>query len=193
VALGDKLIRAFFAAEIDDDLRRELAKIMADLDGVGAQVRWVRPQNLHWTVKFLGDVPWLETGAIADAAREACAAHQPFEGRVAGVGSFPPGKRIRTVAARLEDGGGMGAVRDALEPSLEGFGVPPDGRGFKAHLTIGRVKGGQRVLELTEALKPYAEMDLGECYIDELTLFQSELSRSGPVYTPLAHIPLGDG
>ncbi len=189
--MSEKLIRAFFAAEIDEDLRRKLTKVIAELDRVGAQVRWVRPEDLHWTVKFLGEVPWLETGRIADAAREACAAHEPFEGRVTGVGSFPPGKRIRLVAARMDEGGRMGAVRDALEPPLESFGVAPEGRGFKAHLTLGRVKGGRRIRELTDALAPYVEMDLGECYIEELVLFQSELARSGPTYTALARIPLG--
>jgi len=189
--MSEKLVRAFFAAEIDDDLRRRLAKVIADLDRVGARVRWVRPENLHWTVKFLGEVPWLETGNIAEAAREVCAGHEAFEGRVTGVGPFPPGRRVRVVAARMDDLGRMGAVRDDLEPSLEGFGVPPDGRGFKAHLTLGRVKGGRRLRELTEALDAYADKDFGECYIEELVLFQSELARSGPNYTALARIPLG--
>ena len=85
----------------------------------------------------------------------------------------------------------MGAVRDALEPFLEDFGVAPDGRGFKAHLTLGRVKGPRRLRELASALEGYASRDFGECWIEELVLFQSELSRSGPTYTRLAGIPLG--
>jgi 2'-5' RNA ligase len=158
---------------------------------VGAHVRWVRPENLHWTVKFLGDVPWLEVGRIAEAAREICSGHEPFGGRVSGVTPFPPGRRIRMIAARMDEGGRMGAVRDDLEPPLEVFGVPPDNRGFKAHLTMGRVKGPRRIRELAEALNPYKERDFGECYVEELVLFQSELSRSGPTYTRLATIPLG--
>lgn len=185
------LVRAFFAAEIDDGLRAELAVVIEELDRVGAQVRWVRPENLHFTVKFLGDVPLAETGAIAEAARAVCAEHKSFAGQVRGVGPFPPQKRMRVVAAHMSDDGRLGALRDDLETSMEEFGVPPDGRSFKAHLTLGRVKGSGRVSELAEALAPYAERDFGECYVEELTLFQSELSRSGPTYTALAHVPLG--
>ncbi len=188
-----KLVRAFFAAEIDDGLRRELSSVIEDLDRVGAQVRWVRPENLHFTVKFLGDVPLAEVGSIAEAAGAVCAEHEPFAGQVRGVGPFPPQRRMRIVAARMADGGRLGAVRDDLEPFMEEFGVPPDGRGFKAHLTLGRVKGPRGVQELAAALDPYAARDFGECYIEELTLFQSELSRSGPTYTPLARVPLGGG
>ncbi len=191
--MSQKLIRAFFAVEIDDDLRSQLSRVIDELGGVGAQVRWVRPENLHWTVKFLGDVPLVETGRIAETAREVCALHEPFGGRVPGVGPFPPARRMRMVAARLDEGGRMGAVRDALEPFLEDFGVAPDGRGFKAHLTLGRVKGPRRLRELASALEGYAARDFGECWIEELVLFQSELSRSGPTYTPLARIPLGGG
>ncbi|MHC4914415.1 MAG: RNA 2',3'-cyclic phosphodiesterase [Planctomycetota bacterium] len=191
--MSEKLIRAFFAAEIDEDLRSQLAGIIDDLGRLGAQVRWVRPENLHWTVKFLGDVPLVETGRIAEAAKEACSVHEAFGGRVVGVGPFPPARRMRMVAARMEDGGSMGAIRDELEPFMEDFGVAPDGRGFKAHLTLGRVRGPRRVRELAEALGAYASRDFGECWIEELVLFQSELSRSGPTYTPLARIPLASG
>jgi 2'-5' RNA ligase len=191
--VSEKLVRAFFAMEIDDDLRRRLAKVISDLDRAGARVRWVRPENLHWTVKFLGDVPWLDIGRVADAAREVCAGHPPFDGRVAGLGAFPPGRRVRMVAARLDEGGRMGALRDALEPPLKTFGVAPDGRGFRAHLTLGRVKGGRHLRELTAALEEYAATDFGECCMDELVLFHSELARSGPTYTALARIPLGGG
>jgi 2'-5' RNA ligase len=95
------------------------------------------------------------------------------------------------VAARLEDGGRLGAIRDALEPPLTEFGVAPDGRGFHAHLTLGRIKGPRRRAELAGALAAYDRRDFGESRIGELVLFQSELGRSGPAYTPLARVPRG--
>jgi len=185
-----KLVRAFFAAEIDERLRRELAKVIADLDRVGAAVRWVAPANLHWTVKFLGDVPLNQVGEIAKAAEAALAGHESFAGAVAGVGPFPDARKMRLVAARLEDGGRLGAIRDALEPEMERFGVPPDGRAFKAHLTMARVKGSRGVRELAEALAPYENQSFGECRVEGLTLFMSELSPRGSTYTALARIPL---
>ena len=188
-----KLIRAFFAAEIDDRLRRELAAVMAGLQRIDAAVRWVAPENLHWTVKFLGDVPMTQIGEIAEAAGEALSAHEPFAGTVAGVGAFPDARRMRLVAARMDEAGRLGAVRDDLEPYMESFGVPPDGRGFKAHLTMARVKGSRGIRELAEALAAYENRGFGECQVDELVLFMSELSRAGPTYTPLARIPLGGG
>ncbi|HOX04936.1 MAG TPA: RNA 2',3'-cyclic phosphodiesterase [Planctomycetota bacterium] len=188
-----KLIRAFFAAEIDDRLRRELAAVMSDLQRIDAAVRWVAPENLHWTVKFLGDVPMTSTGEIAGAAKEALEEHAPFAGTVTGVAAFPDARRMRLVAARMEDGGQLGAIRDIVEDYMEDFGVPPDGRAFKAHLTMGRVKGSRGIGELAEALKAYEGKGFGECHVEEVVLFMSELSRGGPTYTPLARIPLGGG
>ena len=107
------------------------------------------------------------------------------------LGPFPDARKMRLVAARMEDGGRLGAIRDALEPELERFGVPPDGRGFKAHLTMARVKGSRGIGELAEALKPYQEKSFGECRVEGLTLFMSELSPRGSTYTALARIPLG--
>jgi RNA 2',3'-cyclic 3'-phosphodiesterase len=109
---------------------------------------------------------------------------------VAGVGSFPDLRKMRLVAARMDDGGRLGAVRDDLEPYMEVFGVPPDGRGFKAHLTMARVKGSRGVRELAEALKEYEGRSFGECRVEEIVLFMSELSRGGPTYTALARVPL---
>jgi 2'-5' RNA ligase len=189
--MAEKMIRAFLAAEIDEELRRQLGEVIADLEGIGAAVKWVAPENLHWTVKFLGDVPLNETGNIAKAIKEVTAAHEPFDGRVVGVNPFPDSRRMRLVAARMEDGGRLGAIRDDLEPYMQEFGVPPDGRGFKAHLTMGRVRGSRNLRELSAALEVYAGRDFGECGVEALTLFMSELACGGPTYTPLARISLG--
>jgi len=186
-----RLIRAFFAAEIDDRLRRELSAAMADLERLGAAAKWVEPGNLHWTVKFLGDVPMTSVGEIAAAAEEALAGHEPFTGTVTGVGPFPDARRMRMVAARMDDGGRLASIRDDLELAMEDFGVPPDGRGFKAHLTMARIKGSRGVRELAEALEAWRDRGFGQCRVEELVLFMSELSRSGPTYTALARVPLG--
>ena len=189
--MTEKPIRAFIAAEIDDGLRERLAGIIARLHAADARVKWVRPENLHWTVKFLGEVSLLETGAIAEAAARVCARHRPFEGRITGVRAFPPGRRLRMVAAAMDEGGLMAALWDDLEPAMEEFGIAPDGRGFKAHLTMGRIKGSRNLEALQELLRPLETQELGECFFEEVTLFQSELGRSGPTYTALARIPLG--
>ena len=185
-----KLVRAFFAAEIDDSLRRELSAVISNLQRIDAAAKWVAPENLHWTVKFLGDVPMTQVGEIAKAAEEALEEHAPFAGTVTGVAAFPDARRMRLVAARMEDGGQLGAVRDIVEDYMEDFGVPPDGRAFKAHLTMARVKGSRGIGELAEALAAYEGKSFGECHIDELVLFMSELSRGGPTYTALARVPL---
>lgn len=183
-------MRTFFAAEIDEPLRQELDEVIAGLRRADAAVRWVAPENLHWTVKFLGDVPLEQTGAIAAAARQALAGRAAFAAPVRGVAPFPDGRRMRLVAASMEDGGRLGALRDALEAALEEFGVPRDGRGFRAHLTLGRVKGSRNLDRLAAALGPLADRDFGECRVEALTLFMSELARQGPTYTPLARLPL---
>ncbi len=188
-------MRLFVAAELDDTVKRGVAPVEATLreaaDADGRRtVSWVAPQNLHFTLQFIGD---------ADAATaERIVRHltqpldvSPFQVAIAGVGTFPPSGPPRVIWLGVSEGGPqLGALARAVNQRLDAIGLPREDRPFRAHLTIGRVKGPVG-LRLREALAALREVAVGRCTIARVALFESRLSPRGSIYSVVAASPLG--
>ena len=183
------------AVEISEPVRRAAAKLIETLDTAAADVKWVDPQNLHLTVKFLGDVNLKETARICQAVQKAAAEAEPFELTFGGVGAFPNPKRPRTVwiGGRCEDAAdGMALLHKKIEQRLAKLGFRKDSRRFQAHLTIGRVRrGGPGVADLARLMQENADLLFGKTAVKEAAVFSSELTREGPIYQPLGRATLG--
>ncbi|MCZ7643829.1 MAG: RNA 2',3'-cyclic phosphodiesterase [Planctomycetota bacterium] len=182
-------VRAFIAVELDDDVKRALRPAMAKLQErhARADVRWVPESNWHLTVKFLGDVPWLEIGRIGTALQELAAETPAFELEVKGLGAFPPDRSPRIVAAGIGRGAEeLAAFHARLEARMAALGYPPENRGFKAHLTLGRVRGRRGNEMLWENLAARGAQAFGESPVEKAVLYQSELESRGARYTALA-------
>jgi 2'-5' RNA ligase len=161
-----------------------------------AEINWVRPQQMHLTLKFLGDVPDTETPDICRVVNEVAAGFEPFEITCRGVGAFPNPRDPRTLWIGIEDGADelkrlQAEIDEALKTKL-GYGK--EQRGFHPHLTIGRVKrelpGGRG--ELAQLLEKHVHFDADLAVIDEVVTFASFLNRSqGPTHTALGHAELG--
>jgi 2'-5' RNA ligase len=187
-------VRAFVAADIGPDVRAGLRPVLAELRRLGGPVRWVKEDNVHLTLKFLGDVEWLKIGKIAEVVKQAAALARPFTLRVAGLRAFPPGPSPRIVAAGLTAGvEELRALHKSLDGAMRQFGVPAENRDFLAHLTLGRVRARERADRLWEALARHADRDFGEAEVTELILFQSELKPQGAEYVRLATARLASG
>ncbi len=196
-------IRSFIAIELPEDVRRQAARLSERLaDGVHG-VKWVVPQNLHLTVKFLGGVEPETLDQVMETVGPVAARFNPVELRLAGAGSFPPRGRPRViwlgVQGHLDRLAGLAA---AVETALEPLGFEPEGRPFSPHLTLGRVKKTRKKKSrpgagldadlLRERIVEMSEAEAGEFVVRELVLFQSVLSPAGPTYTLLARFPLTD-
>jgi RNA 2',3'-cyclic 3'-phosphodiesterase len=188
-------MRLFVAAELDEIVRARAAAVTArlraaaDSDGRGA-VSWVAPANLHFTLRFIGEV---DAGVAARvAARLAPGFELPaFEVSVGGVGTFPTSGPPRVVWLGVSEGdGGLAALAGAVNDRFDSIGLPREQRSFRAHLTIGRVKGpaGPR---FREALAAARDSVVGRCAIDRVTLFESRLSPRGSTYSVVATSRLG--
>lgn len=186
-------IRAFVAVELGeiaaraDQLVRRLARIESG-------VRW-NAKQLHLTLKFLGEIPLVESAEICRAVKRAAARHDPFELRMRGVGAFPNLDRPRTIWLGVVEGlEPLQALQQEIETELADLGYPVEGRPFTPHITVGRLKGGggRGLRQLMDTLRAEAEYDFGEAAVDEVTVFSSELLPEGPEYDPLCHVPLGD-
>jgi len=188
-------IRTFIAVEMSPSVIKRAGDLIDKLRVAAAEVNWVRPQQMHLTLKFLGDVPDTETPDICRVVSDVAAAFEPFEVTFRGIGAFPNSREPRTLWIGIEDGAEelkrlAAALEDALKTEL---GYAKEQRGFHPHLTIGRVKrelpGGRG--ELAQLLEKHALFDVDLVVIDELVTFASFLGRQGPTHNALDHSPLG--
>jgi 2'-5' RNA ligase len=185
--------RTFIAVEALDAVHTAALAAIDRLRSAAEGVRWVEPQNLHWTIQFLGDLDDREMAEVCLRTVRAAAEHEPFELAAFGVGAFPSIQRPRT----LWLGAGEGAaefidLQATIENSLRDLGFRGEGRAFVPHLTIGRTsRGPSGGLVLAERLARLADFDGGVMSVDEVIVFASELGRDGPEYSILAKAPLG--
>jgi len=185
-------MRAFLALEMSHEIRQNLARVQSDLRSGVKGVRWVEPQSLHLTLKFLGDV----ADSFADQAGPAlaaCAAAAPASKLTCqGVGAFPDARSPRVVWVGLsEEPPMLAALHGALDRAAASFGVAREDKPFRAHVTIGRVKEPRPAPGAAAALAAKADFVAGQMEAREIVLMKSELRPSGPVYTPLARFALG--
>ena len=179
-------IRAFFAIELGSAARAaaaELARWLREARG-GDGVRWVRPEALHVTLRFLGDIDPSRAAPLAGRARLEAARLRPFALRLGPAELFPTPRRPRVVALGLEPVAPLEELAGAIERAVVAEGFAPEERGFRAHLTLGRVKD-RRFPSVAAAPLPAEEFA-----VEEAVLFRSELSPAGPRYTPIERIPL---
>ncbi|NLX59923.1 MAG: RNA 2',3'-cyclic phosphodiesterase [Phycisphaerae bacterium] len=183
-------LRLFIAVELPEEVRRLLAAVERDLRQADADVSWSRPENMHLTLKFLGDTPEDFVGEIAaalDAAAAACPRHAATLG---GVGAFPTVRRPRVVWVGLDEPTGRLAELQKAVDDVTADLVPPDPRGFTPHLTLGRVRSQRNAERLAGLVDGYRLTSAAAVPVNEIVLIRSELARSGPTYTPLHRSPL---
>lgn len=187
-------LRTFIAVETPPDVvgrALKLAKRLAPA-AAAADIKWVAPENLHWTVKFLGDVDPRDLAEICQALAEAARRTPPFRMEVAGAGAFPNLARPRTLWLGAGPGGeGLVALAEAVEIAMTKIGFRREGRRFEPHLTIGRVRNGGAPQEaLGELLAENVDFHGGSMEVDEVVLFSSELRPDGPIYEALERAEL---
>jgi 2'-5' RNA ligase len=148
----------------------------------------VKPEQMHLTLKFLGDVDMREIPQVCAAVERVTATIPPFSLRIMGAGAFPNLAHPRTVWLGADEGvEEIIALHDGLEASLAEMGFRAENRRFRPHLTIGRVRNADRGMEeLAEVLAEHAEFVAGVIDVDEVVTFSSELERSGPTHEVLA-------
>ena len=183
------LIRTFIAIEIPDGIKTAMADVQRELRKTGADVGWTRPEGVHITLKFLGPVEAVLMTKLAAVAEAAVKGEAPLAIEVKGTGVFPNARAPKVVWLGL--GGDIGALAELarkIDAACEGIGFEPEGRPFKPHLTIGRVKSSKGVKALMDALKSFENVELGGFKADLVSLMKSELKPSGAVYTQLHEI-----
>lgn len=183
-------MRLFVAIELEPQVRRALSKVQDSLRRSVRDVKWVDPELMHLTVKFLGDVPDGDVPRVTRAVERAAGRSEAFEMAVGGTGCFPPRGNVRVVWAGVSEPSGLlKACVQAAEEELAQEGFPPEQRGFSAHITLGRIKFDKSRGAARDAVTAATLQEKTQS-VGELVLMSSVLSRQGPTYTPVARTRL---
>jgi 2'-5' RNA ligase len=178
------MLRTFVAVEIAHPLRDAVDELVGSLRASTAPVKWVRPENLHLTLKFLGNVEESKVDEIAGAIIRASEGTAPFEIALSGVGAFPNLKRPRVLWVGISKGKDeLVSLSQKIEDELTELGFEKEKRGFSPHLTIGRLRREGRPGDLPDRLG--VQFKTGECTIGRVRLMKSTLTPQGPVYEEL--------
>jgi 2'-5' RNA ligase len=185
-------IRTFIAVEIPENIISGIRDLQQDLKAYGVDIRWIRPENIHLTLKFLGDVQAADMDRIIKAIIGTAEGGSPISLQAKGIGVFPGVKRPRVLwvglTGQLEL---LSSLQKTLDANLKGIGFPPEKRPFKGHLTIGRIKTKMNSKIFVDALMDFRSFESETFVADRIVLFKSELKPNGAVYTNLASATLG--
>lgn len=185
-------MRLFVAINLPHEERLRLYSATAPLRRIPSSVRWVAPETLHLTMKFLGEMPAARLPQLQHALQRAAFAHDPFDLELAGIGVFPNLSRPRVYWVGTEGARGLEQLHTSVEDEFARLGFAPEARAFHPHLTIGRVKVPLALAE-AEALAKAAE---GVSYhaavpITTIDLMRSHTTANCPRYEPLGRFVLG--
>ncbi|MBM3298934.1 MAG: RNA 2',3'-cyclic phosphodiesterase [Deltaproteobacteria bacterium] len=179
-------IRSFIAIEVPQEAKAFLEKVSTELKRTRADVKWVRPEGIHLTLKFLGQVRMDLIAVLERELAPVFAEFTPFEIQIAGLGAFPGLGRPRVVWAGLtEPFGALPLMAGRLDEKLERFGFSREKRPFSPHLTLGRVRSNSGLAAMVETVRQQMDIQGPKFTADHAILFQSILKPSGAEYRAL--------
>jgi 2'-5' RNA ligase len=185
-----EFVRAFLAFEIEEEpVKKNLIGMQKRAVETGADLKLVEPENIHMTVRFLGDITLNMADKIFLEMQKV--QFKPFFVQLAGVGVFPSLIFPRVLWAGIAQGAEqLQSVVSQIEPKLQGLGFPPDRKLFSPHLTIARVRSARNKPQLADFISKNAKYDFGSVEVRCLRLKRSELTQNGPIYSTLKeHCP----
>jgi 2'-5' RNA ligase len=188
-------IRSFIAIELPREIKLLLARIQNQLKSEGqVPVKWVNPEIIHLTLKFLGNIDAAITGEITGALQEAARGMHPFTIEIGGLGVFPNPARVQVVWIGLTgDVDKIGQLQRRIDSSLTPLGFKPETRFFTPHLTLARVRdraAPEQRQKLGRLITDIQCESSGSLKVDAVYLMKSQLTREGPIYTRIGSINL---
>ena len=188
LAKGLETVRLFVALQIPPAVRENLGEFLATLRAISSQPRWVRTENLHITLKFIGEVQAVKLGDIR-AALSAVHSDRAVTLDFRGVGFFPDGKRPRVFWAGIQASANLARLAGDIDRALEQLGVPPEKRPFSPHLTLARFEPPRLPENLRAAILENTKREFGPVVSKEFHLIESKLKPGGAEYTTLETFP----
>jgi 2'-5' RNA ligase len=174
-------MRLFVAVPLPAEAQAQAGDLLRKLSDLEWPVRWVRPEGLHVTLKFFGEVTSDRVEPIEELVQFATRGMNPIELVPGGAGAFPSRQHPRVLRLELGAGPDLELLQDRLERGGEEIGFAPEGRPFRPHITLGRVREGHRMP--AGAIDRLEGFPVGSPFlVDRVVLFESTLTRTGPTY-----------
>jgi len=184
-------MRVFIAIGLSREAREELRALQSSLKKAGADVKWADPENIHLTLRFLGDCGRQSIPSVKSALSDAVSVFGQFYIGLEGIGAFPGLSSPEVIWAGVGEGAReSGVLRDSISSRLAELGIPDEERKFSPHITVGRVRSGRNIGLLTKAIGDLRFRASTKTLVDRISLLNSRLSPEGPIYTPLAEVML---
>jgi len=196
-------MRIFIGIDLDPDVRGRISRFLEGVQGFAPEARWVRPESLHITLKFIGEQSPEQVAAVTNRLQKVeCGA---FEIRAGGYGFFPTAKAPRVFWIGIQAGSQLAKLAERIDMATAELGIPREDRAFSPHLTLARAGAGRRsgspkrqksdgpnaiYAVLEKRLAAMGELDFGTMTAREFILYQSQLSPGGSKYTKLQRFPL---
>jgi RNA 2',3'-cyclic 3'-phosphodiesterase len=196
-------MRIFIGIDLDEEVRARISRFLEGVQGFAPLARWMRPESLHVTLKFIGEQPEGRVNTIAE--RLGSIEGSAFDIRLSGYGFFPTTKAPRVFWIGIEAGPQLADLAASIDKTTAELGVPREDRPYSPHLTLARAGGGSRsgspkwqkgdvpnaaFAVLDKRLASMGELDFGTMSAHEFILYQSQLSPGGSKYTKLQCFPL---
>jgi 2'-5' RNA ligase len=182
-------MRAFIGIPISEDLKGKILKIQEKFREF--DIKFVEKGNLHFNLKFLDEIPEEKTTEIKSSLGNLSQLFETFEINIRGMGVFPNENYIRVVWIGVKKGyQQMLALAEVIENALVDLGIEREAKKFEPHLTLGRVRSARNKKELAETVERYKDLEIGTMKVDRLVLFESVLTRQGPIYKEVFSITL---
>jgi RNA 2',3'-cyclic 3'-phosphodiesterase len=185
-------IRCFIAINLPSEWKGRLAELETRLKEARADVSWVKPENVHLTLKFLGGVEETRIPLVKKALQKGLQGQKPLTLSLAGLGVFPNPRYPRVVWVGMEgDTERLQKLQGIVEQAMAELGFPREARSFSPHITLGRMRSQQNAISLMDLLRRLGDYRLDSVEAKSVELMRSQLHPEGAVYTVLERFPLG--
>lgn len=183
-------MRTFIAIELSRGIQDKLNALEDKLNFGSPDVKWVKPENIHLTLKFLGETDEKKLGPIKEALNKSAQRFKVFTLEISHLGAFPSLGSPRVIWVGTDNNNSILEMVKILDEELEKFGFPKEKRDFQPHLTLGRARSPKNINILKDSLGKNSDFNAGILEVRHISLIESRLTPSGPIYTTLDNIGL---
>ncbi|MCX7913296.1 MAG: RNA 2',3'-cyclic phosphodiesterase [Thermodesulfovibrionales bacterium] len=178
-------MRCFIAVDLPQEIKTEVERVVGAMSLLSKEIKWVPSENIHITIKFLGEIKESIIPKIEQRLNEVCRRHRPFNIKIKGAGAFPNEKKPNVLWIGIDKSDTLINLYQDIESSLLNLGFNKETREFSPHLTIGRVKNPIVAHPLVKGLMEYKDKVFGIATVTEFYLMKSLLLPSGAQYSKL--------
>ncbi len=188
--MEERCMRCFVAIDVSEEVRFSIGGVIEQMRGLSKSVRWVPPDHVHLTLKFLGEASAAKLLKIQESLQLLCSRHAPFALKVNGAGGFPDLRRPNVLWVGIDESGPLSILNRDIEQSMAELGFKREAKRFSPHLTVGRVRSMDGIQDVIREWITFKDMVFGTITVEETLLMKSTLKTGGAEYSKVAGFKL---